>query len=241
MNKKLSLLIVSVLCVLFSYAQCKSDLEQINVKGPVKQIKSTGIEIKEGVEEPSHIKISEFDKSGKELGYTFASKYDDMQPTKTTYEFNDKGLKVEEKRYNLKGKVNATLKYQYDEKGNMIEEVYYMYGAMDSYSYYKYNENCDRTEYQVFSSDSSVWLWYTYKYEDGLLTEVYDKVRLGTSKYKHDKNGNAIEYRDYDKDGNEVELRTYEYKYDKRGNWTKKTLFKDDEATWIDKQEITYW
>lgn len=231
----------TIICVSVS-AQCKTDLEREKIAGQVKRIIETGIDASDGKHDIDHIKTTEYSKGGRAEGYTFASKYNDLKPTKTIFQFDSNGFKISEERYNLKDKVEATLKYRNDDKGNILQQEYYtQYGKLDSYSYFSYNEQCERTEYKSFASDSSIWLWYTYVYPSENTIKITDKVRNEKSIQTKDKMGNTIENKTVNSDGIEELTGTYTYKYDKKGNWTRKSTIEDGQVVWIIEREIIYY
>lgn len=88
------LLFILVLLHNTSLSQCKSDLERENIKGKVKTLKETGLYAVDGANEINHIKTTKYDKKGKELGYSFASKYNDLKPTETILSGEKKSLTV---------------------------------------------------------------------------------------------------------------------------------------------------
>ena len=57
MKKKVNLLLTFMLVVLYNlaYSQCKSDLEKEKIKGNVKKIVETAINVKDGKNEINHI------------------------------------------------------------------------------------------------------------------------------------------------------------------------------------------
>ena len=71
-------IITFISCLIFNSvhttAQCKTDLERENIKGKVKQIKTTATYKKDGKDELTYIEIKNYDEMGKDLGYTFAHK-----------------------------------------------------------------------------------------------------------------------------------------------------------------------
>jgi hypothetical protein len=243
--KKTNKLLITLILVLFyntSLSQCKSDLEQQNIKGKVKTIKETGLYSEDGANEINHIKTTKYDKRGKELGYSFASKYDDLKPTETIFEFDNEGNKIKENRYDLSGKIENYLNYEYDSLGNVIKSSYFTSsGSLDSYATYKYNLTCDRIESKHYYSDSSIWLWYKSTYKKGGLIEVFSPLDSITVKFTYDNQNNYIKYIEYDKLGEEKEVRTYIYEYDDKSNWIKKTEFQNGEIYWVDERQYDYY
>lgn len=244
MKKTYRLLLSLILVLLYntSFTQCKSDLEQQNIKGKFKTIKETGLYAENGANEINHIKETKYDKRGKELGYSFASKYDDLKPTETIFEFDKEGNKIKENRYDLSGKIENYLTYEYDSLNNVIKSSYFTSsGSLDSYSTYKYNLTCDRIESKTYYSDNSIWLWYKSKYKEGRLIEVFNPLDSTISKYTYDNLNNYIKYIEFDKLGEEEEVRTYIYEYDDKSNWIKKTSYNNGEIYWVDERQYDYY
>lgn len=238
----ISLIISIIFLSLNSSAQCKTDLERSNIKGNVKQIKTTGTYKQNGNDDLTYIEISDYDKNGNATGYSFAHKNDNMKPTKTEFEFNAQGYKVKEIRYDLNNKVRNTLTYTYDDKGNVIESRYHIKNnQLDSYTRYSYNDNCDIIEYHTFYSDSSSWLWYKYKYKKGLLIEVLDVDRKSFDWYDYDDRGNVTERIVLREDGVVTDEWTYTYEYDEHDNWIIKTSYKNGSMYWEDRRDIVYY
>ena len=244
MKKTYKLLITLILVLYYntSLSQCKSDLEQDNIKGKVKTITETGLYAENGANEINHIKTTKYDKSGKALSYSFASKYDDLKPTETIFEFDNEGNKIKENRYDLSSKIENYLHYEYDSLGNVIKSSYFTSsGSLDSYTTYKYNLTCDRIETKHYYSDSSIWLWYKSTYNEGMLTEVFSPQDSSIVKYTYDNQNNYIKYIEYDKLGKKKEVTTYIYEYDDKSNWIKRMSYHNGEIYWVDKRQYDYY
>ena len=238
------LLLTLMLVVIYnaSYSQCKSDLEVQNIKGKVKKIEETGISVKDGTNEISHVRITTYDGKGRSLGYTFAHINNEMKPTTTIFEFDKKGNKVREKRLDLNDKVESYLTFKYDSKGNLIEEKFFFSDErLDSYSIYKYNSTCDKAESKTFYSDGGLWLSYKLIYNDGKLIEIFDQLDSTTTKFVNDNQNNYIKKTEYDKFGVVKEVFLYSYEYDKKLNWTKMIYYENGKTHWIDERKYEYY
>ncbi len=243
MKKKVNLLLTFMLVVLYNlaYSQCKSDLEKEKIKGNVKKIVETAINVKDGKNEINHIKITTYDNTGKSLGYTFAHKNYELKPTKIIYEFDKKGNKERENRLDLNDKIKNYLTFKYDSRGNIIKESYFFSdGRLDSYSLFKYNSTCDKIETKTFFSDGDLWFWYKFSYEDGKLIEFFDLQDSTSSKFINDIQNNNIKYIKYDKFGDEKKSNIYTFEYDDKSNWTKKTHYENGEIYWIEERQYEY-
>ena len=244
MEQMFKLILTFTLVVLFhsSYPQCKSDLEKENIQGNVKKIIETGIFVKEGTNEINYIQTTNYDNKGKALGYTFAHKNDKLKPTKTIFEFNKKGHKVRENRFDLNDQLEDYITYKYDSRGNVVKEKYFIFGGhLDSYSLYEYNSTSDRIESKTFYSNGALWLWHKSTYQDGKLIEVFDPQDSTSLKFTNDIHGNKIQYVEYDKFGAEKKVNVYAYAYDDKSNWTKKTTYINGEIYWIDERQYEYY
>lgn len=245
-----------------------SDLEKLKIKGDVSVLKETGISVKNGENKTDYIKVTNFNINGRAQGATFASSVHNLTPKKTTFEFDDLGNKILEKRYGLNNDIEETLVFKYDSLGNMIEAIIYVGTKfLDSYEYYKYDSRCFRTSYSAFMKDSSLWFSYTFDHdENGYITALIDsneqtittyvndktgwvvssetvdfsgqKLSSSTCKFQYDKKGNVLRHTEFD--ANQKELKAYAYTYDKKGNWIQKVSYREGVVTWIDNREYTY-
>ena len=85
---------------------------------------------------------------------------------------------------------------------------------------YKYGDNGNQIEQNLFNPDGSLSLKHTYKYDD---------------------NGNQTESNDYNSDGNLSLKYIYKYEYDKAGNWIKKTSIRNNKPDSITERVIEYF
>ena len=130
------------------------------------------------------------------------------------YKYNDKGLVVEETKYNNPGR-NPSHKYmyKYNDKGLKIEETYEYEGKLSGKYVYKYNDKDLKIE-ETFTNNfhSEILIGkIVYKYNDkDLLIEktYYDK--LGEPNYR-----TVYEYNKSEKEivKGYTEIKVYEYKY----------------------------
>gem|GEM_PF-3911846 len=226
----------------FMYAQCESDLQQDNVKGKVKTIIEKGIYVENGANEVNSIKTTSYDNKGKSTGYIFAHKNDNLKPSRTVFEFDTKGRKVKENRFDVNGKLEYYLTFEYDPKGNVTQsKLFFASGDLDSYQTFKYNSNCGVIESRTFYSDGGLWLAYAYNYKNGLKTDGLDLQDSSSFKYAYDKHGNLVEYAVFTKDGKKTTSSTYAYEYDAQLNWTKKTTYQDGKIYWVEERQYEYY
>jgi len=237
--KKTLLILLLFVAYSSAHSQCKSDLEKDNVKGRVKSITQTGIY---GKNEIISIQTARYDKEGKLLGYSHAHKNNDLKSTEAASEFDDLGRKIKMNRYGLSGELEGYLVYEYDSLCNMIKDIEFKgSGRLDSYTIYNYNSTGEKIESKTYTSDSTLWLWYEFKYEDGVIVEIWDPQDSSVWKYEIDKHNNDTKTTIYDKLGNEKEVRTYVYHYDKESNWTEQKLYINGEFYWTYKRRFIYY
>jgi hypothetical protein len=223
------------------YAQCKTDLNRENLKGSVKKVIETGIYAEKDTQEINHIQTTYYSNKGQALGCTFASKYNNLNPAHIDFEFDVKGNRVIEKRYNIKNELENKIAYFYDAAGNEIESRFYNGDQLDNFEYNKYDANCNKTEYKSFYSDSGIWLWYTYVYENTAIAKVIDNHDSSFTKFKVDVFGNDTAVTDFNKNGNVIKSRKYKLEYDNKNNWIRKTTYINDKLYWIDERIIEYY
>ena len=122
---------------------------------------------------------------------------------------------------------SARYKYKYDNKGRLIDEIFYHNNGLPGMRYvYNYKDN--QREELVYHSNGS-------------LNQKYLSVL--------DEKGNEIERTDFNKDGSIREKYSYKYELDTSGNWIKKTAMKwtikDGDSrldpTYVDYRKITYY
>lgn len=224
------------------YSQCKSDLEKGNLNGRVKSITETNVYMEDGKNEIISIATTSYNKRGESLGYRHAHKNNDLEYTETTYELDNLGRKIKMNRYGLLGDLEGYYIYEYDSLCNMIKSVEFKgSGSLDSYTVYNYNSTGEKIDYKTYTSDSTLWLWYEFKYEAGRINQIRDPQDSSIWKSEYDKHNNEIKTTIFDKFGNEKEVRTYVYRYDNKYNWTEKKLYINGEFYWTYKRRIIYY
>jgi len=111
--------------------------------------------------------------------------------------------------------------YVYNLFGNLIEEnLYGIDGGLEKKALMIYNESNRIAALVEYAGN-------------------YDMVK--TVKYKYDEQGNTTDEIWYDKENNMLDHYTYKYAYDKKKNWVKKTLLRNEVAVTIAEREITYF
>jgi len=169
-----------------------------------------------------------YDKDGNSIEKT-TSKYDQNG---NEIEFCSSGLKlickyennkkVEVKKYN-NDLLNQTVTYEYDDKGNTIEEsAVASNGDLIHKLIYKYDNNNNQIEGAM--------------YQQGFFQ--IDFVGKFTSKY--DERNNLIEKAVYNKDDTVKDKLTRKYEYDAKNNWTKMTEYKNQIIQAIVERKFEY-
>lgn len=196
---KNAILIIAIF-ILFAnvYAQKKmSDREFANLKGQVKSVLNESSELEEvnGKFEPdSRQKISEdiYDEQGNitqniyidgvsadifsivdgvKTQKSAAVENTNVQNTKYRYEYDEKGRIIEERKYDNRDILFFKSVYKYNEKGQLNEEIWYAKNKMTGDNFYTYNAQGNLTEKKYQTLDT------TYHFKD----------------YKFDAQGNWIQ------------------------------------------------
>lgn len=151
--------------------------------------------------------------------------------------YNSSGNEIESDSYDNDGSLLYSYKYEYDIKGNLVEQKQYYYyedlGRKLNSSYrFWYDSNRNMTEKIFYDESGELWTSTKYEYDaDGNMIEekIYNENgSLRTfSKYEYDINGNKINYKEYMSDG----LLLREKEYDQNGymiknySWLSKRLY----------------
>jgi hypothetical protein len=177
---------------------------------------------------------------------------------KWMYKYDDKGNKIYKEEYYDTGSLANKFMYKYDDKGNEIEMDDLAYNCSHP-NYAKYIYKCDEKGNQIeeYDYDQGKQEWY-HKY-----TFEYDNKgnKIEINYYSYTISGGWLNEKDtcmYDDNSNKIEIDKtfyspggsilnnkdtckYKHDYDKTGNWTKETEFKNDNPQIITEREITYY
>jgi YD repeat-containing protein len=205
----------------------KNSLSELNLNGKVKSVVTSYYEAEE--------KFRDIEKG--ELEYSIEQ------------EFNDDGNIVEGNSYNKEGELTSKSKFKYDDDGNLIEETIYDKEGELTYKWeYEYDDDGNLIESNRYNKEGELNFKLKFKYDDGNLIEEkqYNEEGELTDKweFKYDDDGNQIKVKhtDYSSDTKETTTSTYKYEeYDKKGNWTKRVLYRDDKPYQIQEREIEYY
>jgi len=214
-----------LLFVNFSFSQIppKNDIEEMNLKGKVKSLKTNTyevIKIKGEIHKGKIIVDYEssqyflFDIEGNILEKS-SYKYElDGSIDKYSYKYDDNGNKTEENQYfyndTTEWKLSKKHIYKYDNKGNLIEEGDYFSGSINSNITNKFT-------YKYDDKGNMIEQCYTHGYFKEIYTYVYD-----------DK-GNMIEENLYNYSGSDDKVYSTKqiYKYDNQGNKIEEQFFQN--------------
>lgn len=161
---------------------------------------------------------------------------------KWTYKFNDKGDTSNISKYDDEGKVVYEVKFQFDEKGNLVEKSYYYDGEFDNKDVMKYDEKNNRITFtHLVDDDLSLDYLKKYTYNDnGFETswEYFDEDTLlqmkGQSVYdEYNRKIDSIYYVEGSPDFKA------KWVYDDSGNLLKQTFF-DSEGELISREVYKY-
>lgn len=199
--------------------------------------------------------------SNKSMDYTFSFKYDEKGnhvesnkfnsdgklEEKATYTYDGKGNKIEASYY-LDSSLYFRETYAYDNKGNIIElNSYYSDSSLEFRETYTYDDKGNKIELNKYNSNNSLESRETYKYDEkGNLTEKYMfrlKTTFNTGENDADskEKKNENQYNGINDDGNLEMAFTYKYDYDEKGNWIKKTYFKNQIPIHMYEREYEYY
>jgi len=231
------------------YAQ-KTDIQKLNLNGPVKSIRESSYparEVKGEVQmgEMEYFYINSFDKRG--------NKTEDIQ-------FTPSGSQMKKYMYQYDTTGKRTTRLQYDSASSLVRKITYTYNAQgqctednsfnpDNRLEKKYTYTYDRkgncVEDKSFNPEGVMQKKVTYLYDsDGkLLGQNWYDGKGDLEKectYHYDFQGNVIDEEvNLTVGGNPVY--NYHYVYDKNGNWIKKITMKDQRPVLILERIIKYY
>ncbi len=208
-----------LLCLsLLSNAQFKNDLKREKLKGKVSSVTESEYN---GAHDSLMFKaVYKYNDSGNTIDFSTYSPTGEKL-SKTTFKYNDSGMLIEENRYKADGALNVRTTCKYDGKGNKIEEDNYDAGGV---LFLKVLSKFDGKGNRIVKDSHN---------EFGILFLKRNS--------KFDDDGNEIIAKEYDSHHGLQFTITYDYDgKDKAGNWTKRTMYKNDEPFTVTDREITY-
>jgi hypothetical protein len=156
----------------YGVSDCASDIEKLELKGPVKSIKDVYwmISLKEGKVvkgEPFDYTITkEFDENGNHIDTIIENNnpYYKNKNTKTFYD--EKGNLIQEKRYEEDGKLLWKKSYSYDSKGKLSEWVNFNIESIALGKItFEYDMNYNKTLSRLYRYDETLFGILNYEYE----------------------------------------------------------------------------
>lgn len=166
-------------------------------------------------------------------------KPDGSMSVKETYKYDDNGNKVEWNRYFSNDSLISKDTYKYDNQGNLTEWNRFLPNSkLDFKSVSNYNEKGYIIETTCYDSDGSLSFKDIFKYDEkgntieNIRTQFLDTNYISKNSYLYDKNGKMIEWTISEDDLTTKEI--YKYKYDKIGNWIKKSCFFEERDISLD-------
>lgn len=168
------------------------------------------------------------------------SQYDNQGNFNSSFITYNNGQKTEERWMNSSEKQCGRIHFQYNENGEMIKESIY-HGSMESaFQEVELHDNSLTHHLQYICSNEILVFQYTYTYaNNGILSERLeehfspDGTPCHRSLQKFAPNGSLIEE---SQNGN-----MERYEYDHMGNWTKKSIFINNELVSVIEREFDYW
>ncbi len=161
------------------------------------------------------------------------------------YEYNEKGQKIEKNFHNDKKNLERKYIYKYKNSGEISKiESYDEKGERAILTgKYKYSDIEGRIEIKYYDSNGNLKKIYvsenngkdiaTYYYDVDGSKKLEKKVT-----YKYDENGDITEEKHKNEDG-DFKIYVYQYNsYDKNKNWTKRTVFLNEEPYRIQERTI---
>lgn len=255
--KKIVQLLLLISSIAFSQ-DYPTNLEEMKLFGKVKSIKESnykvaenfGVIVKKDLLHTEYYKFDFYGRLKEKNEFTAKGTLD----KKYIFEFNTKGKCVSMNRYHPNGNLYGKMIYHYNESGNIVRyTVVNEKGDVKFRILYEYEKEVLKSE-TLYKNDTNVISFKTYENDiyGNIIVENYftDKKQLQLEKttYAYDKKGNLIKKGNY-KIKKEVEKAgfylvdqiSYVYKYDKKYNWTQKTIFKNNVPQEIVERELLYY
>lgn len=155
----------------------------------------------------------------------------DRPVSRTNNIYNDKGYQIESNSYNLDGSLSYKSIFKLDANDKLIEKNDYdSEGDLLSKSVYKYDAkgklNTTIVSDRELRSDRGLLANVIICYYDGkgdLIRQQYQYWPIENIVYKYDEMGSLIQEESTSPDF----IIIYKYEYDNKGNWIKKSIFKN--------------
>jgi hypothetical protein len=237
------------------------------LNGEVKSVKTAIYQ----EEQLSQTLISSYDRSGNKTETLIYGEKGELTQI-YRYVYDNRGNLIVRSSYHPNGNQIQKDTYSYDSKGKLIENVRNnFFQQQHTTVYLDYDKKGREQKLTHCDSDGNILAVRSYSYgRQGNKNEVFEDMELETrSCYSsvYDSNGNEIESKELDSEGNIVNklvseydhhdqvterisyradgslirYKSYEYQYDQKQNWIKKTEYQDSIPLSISIREIEYY
>lgn len=224
------------------------------IKGKVQEMRVENFWAKEengkitkGDEHTNKGAIEKYNSSGTILSAVYIDGKGIKSPNLWSIEAEAEGKMINKAKYYLRDTLIAYTQNIYS--GNNLTEVKFLNPENDTLMgkvLYNYDQNGNRIKWQLFSNKDKPLQYIEFIYspggflehmkqysDSGKMTLLYD--------YKNNDKGEKInEHYENFVNGtiSENELR---YEYDKKGNWIKRVIYKDNKPSWLSERELKYY
>jgi hypothetical protein len=216
-------ILLPLLFVCPEHAKAKTDKEALQLAGPVRSVAI----VKDGRIESTQ----NYDNNGNMVEELFYFTNGSVEKTVTS--IDDKGTKVESKRYTSTGKVLFKTVFIYDPGGNLIEEKQLdSQDVLRGKKVYTNDDKGNAIEMVVYRDSATVKSRYVYTYDDkgNVIEEKYYKRGSNALNsrvtYTYDDKGNKVQDKTYDADGSWAV--SHIYSYDSKGNMVDEKIMQAD-------------
>lgn len=226
-------------------AQPKNDLQKENIQGKVKSIIEITCEKENNTTNKNICKktLTRYNLKGNSIEEIIYN--DDIEETKRTFHYDDKGQKTHNYLYK-KNEIMEVVKYQFNKKNNLLEIIAYDNNNIQKRrSTHLYNKNGNEIEANLFSKNNSqIKIIYQYNHKNNIDKTLFYNIEenmVGEKSFKYDEKGNRIEeISSYHKKLSKT-IHKWQYTYDSNNNWTKEILYKDQNPIQITERVIEYY
>lgn len=256
--------------IAFGQTNKKSGWERASLKGKVKTSLQTGYQLADdGKQIPMNSEIFvQYDKNGNTvkmiskqngLVINFVDTYDEKGLlsesaskddsntllSKNLYEYDERGNLTRHDVETPSGEIFMSRLNAYDANDRLIERSECMVGICDEKIVYIYNADNKVSEENHYSKEKlSKKVLFTYDAKGNIVEKrVVDAENALQQRVvsTFDANDNAVEVKYFDKEGKVSKTETYLFVYDKKKNWTKKTMSVNGKPEIVFVQKLKYY
>ena len=175
------------------------------------------------------------------------SDIDTISKLRTTIFYDDNQNIIEENTFGQKLNLEQQVKYSFDSNNRVIEENHI--DSLNNQQWkqkYTYNVNGTDEEIAYFSAGNNLLKRVTYKYikkKNPSLVSYYDAANklVSTTEYAYNHYGDAIEIIEKNIINKQQNIQISKYKYDKNGNWTFLSEYKNQNPENLITRELKYY